>query len=55
MQAEQKKNDAPKPKGRPPLTAGPKKSEISIEVDGEYLVIRVPKKEVSRKLLAELI
>ncbi len=44
----------PKPKGRPPA-AQAKAPSIELSVEGDYLVIKVPKKDVSRKLLAELI
>ena len=39
--------------GRPP--AQTKAPNIELSVEGDYLIIKVPKKDVSRKLLAELI
>lgn len=48
-----KNQTVPKGKaGRPPQTAKP---EVTVEIDGDYVVIRLPKKDLSRKLLAELI
>lgn len=41
----------PKKAGRPPAP----KAGIELKVEGEFVVIRIPKKDVSRKLLAEFI
>lgn len=50
---EQKQPTPPKGKaGRPPVVAKP---EVIVEVEGDYVVIRLPKKDFSRKLLADLI
>ena len=51
---EQTQAQTPKPKGRPPATQT-KAPSIELSVEGEFLIIKVPKKDVSRKLLAELI
>lgn len=38
-------------KGRPPMA---KKPEVRIEVQGEYTVLFIPTKDLTRKLLAPL-
>jgi hypothetical protein len=56
--------EAPKPehatkkKGGRPVGYSPKaepKAGISVTVEGDEVIIRIPKKELSRKLLADLI
>ncbi len=49
-----KTGQAMKPKmGRPPMSE-PKKS-IEVTVEGDFVVIKVPRKDLTKKLLAELI
>lgn len=44
-----------KPKmGRPPASEVQKKS-IEIKIEGDFVVIKVPRKDLTKKLLAELI
>lgn len=51
MDKKELKNEK-KPIGRPKLESKP---QLDIKVDGEYVVIRIPRKDLTKKLLAELI
>ena len=47
----------PKPKnkgGRPPASEAQKKT-IELSVEGEYVVIKVPRKDLTKRLLAEIL
>jgi hypothetical protein len=54
----QKPAEQPKKKGGRPLGYSPTKTskpEVSLSIEGEYVIIKLPKKDLSRKLLADLI
>lgn len=51
---QQKPTLTAKPKmGRPPVSEA--KKSIEVTVDGDYVVIKVPRKDLTKKLLAEFI
>ncbi len=51
---QQKPTPATKPKmGRPPMSDAKKSIEVTVE--GDFVVIKVPRKDLTKKLLAELI
>lgn len=51
---EKKSSPEVKKMGRPPVGDSPKKS-IEVTVEGDFVVIKVPRKDLTKKLLAELI
>lgn len=58
MQTEVKPEQSAKGKGGRPKGYSPTKSskpEVSLTVEGDYVIIKFPKKDLSRKLLADLI
>lgn len=51
---EKKSTTEPKKMGRPPASEATKKS-MEVTIEGDYVVIKVPRKDLTKKLLAELI
>lgn len=51
----EKKEETKKAAGRPAGFSPVKKPEVKIEVQGEYIVLHIPKKDLSRKLLQEFL
>ena len=49
------KSKGGRPKGFSPLSQPKAKPSIELTIEGDFVVIKLPKKDLSRKLLAELI